>query len=335
MPAAEGPAMAERQRFAAWSAAGFLLLATSCEPGEVDPPANVTTFHPHLTADNGIVLENGLNLPNGSKLRNSIRLMNGLNLANGIQVENGLVLSNSIRLMNGVLGPAIRPPSGSDLELWIDSNPNNNLRILRYEIECALPPGTVVSASYRGYEYGHWYGVANLGPSLARGLMTEDDQEQVSSCLLARVNASGQGVMVDMLGPMTGFSTNTASDASYYSLVEAAVWGNLFASPPIAYVSSAIGTPCSTRACDAGPQGCLYNLSTQSCGPTLLYVWWTTNLRWVPEVGYVSSVTDPATGRVWHHPITTYLHERGPGEACTFNEECLSQVCNGASYTCD
>jgi hypothetical protein len=235
------------------------------------------------------------------------------------------------------------PPSGSDLELWIDSNPDNNLRILRYEIECALPSGTAVQMSYRGIDYGPWYGVANLGPSLAEGLMTDDDQEKVSSCLLARVNASGQHVIVDMMGPMAGFDSSDPETASYYSRLEALQWGNLFTSPPSMGMA---GPPCGTRACAVSASLCIFNRAyDQFCGPINVYDWladpelgsleWITKRLSLTAPYYALYVVEEPGGRMWNHPITTYIHPQASGESCTIGLECSSSACNPATGTCD
>jgi hypothetical protein len=138
---------------------------------------------------------------------------------------------------------------------------------------------------------------------------------------------------VDMLGPMPGFDANTPEDASYYSQVEAAVWGNLFSSPPSAHFSAAAGgaTPCLTRMCASGPPpACLWNSGTSSCGSTLRYTGWN-SMSWDGGGYYVASVTEPGTGRVWSYAITTYLHPGGAGEACKGVNGFTDSRCQGAS----
>jgi hypothetical protein len=332
------------------SLAGLGLAATlGCQTGLVEDGSELAVDKSALAVDNGIQLTNGLNLPNGIQLTNSIRLMNGLNLANGIQVENGMALSNSIRLMNGVAGPAIMPPSDSDLEKWIDSSPTNNLLILKDEIECALPPSVSVKVQYRGTLYGPWAGVAGLGPGWQQGLMTTDEQEAVSSCLIARVNASGQHVMVDMLGPMTGLNTVTATEQATYTYAEAFVFGNLFLPSPKAFFTplfataplSAPGFPsCQTRICSTSATTCLADPSalTPVCGVVQYYQGLVVDIAStgsspsdLPD-WYATSVTD-LTGQTWSHPITTYLHQNGSGTSCTFAHECASGVCQ-SNGTC-
>src|SRR5262249_48875754 len=145
-----------------------------------------------LEADNGIIIGNGLNLPNGFVLSNGVILSNGFVLSNGVQLSNGILLSNGINLSNGVIlsngfilsngvtltndvsGPFIAPAPGSDLEVWIDANPTNNLRTLKYLVGCALDPSVTVYVQYR--DTGYWFtGVVGFGPSWLSGPMTSWD----------------------------------------------------------------------------------------------------------------------------------------------------------------
>ena len=87
---------------------------------------------------------------------------------------------------------------------------------------------------YRGDIVPLGAGVAGLGASLQRGTMTTADQEQVSSCLLARVNAAGQHVDLDLIGYYPGF--RRPSVPATFKVREAAYFGNLFADPVRAYV---------------------------------------------------------------------------------------------------
>jgi hypothetical protein len=327
--------------------------------GEVDSegPATIPTQQ-DLTAQNGIMLANGLNLANGLTLANGATLANGLNLANGIQFANGLLLSNGLNLANGVVAPdgiagpyvfpsycasstslcvgssctAVASCTNSDLTKWIDSSPTNNLLILQYEIQCALPSTVTVRVNYRGTLYA-WAGAANLGPDWQSGLMSSASQEAVSSCLLARVNASGQHLSIDMFGPMSGLNTSSSADAPY-SFREAVVFGNLFLATPQAYLVpmgvdvSALNAhlgPCDTRACKTSANTCIN--SNNTCG-----------LVSIPALSlsfggnYIPSVT--YNGTTWNYPITTYLSQLSNGAACTFNEECGSMVCASNKAVC-
>src|SRR5262249_39218982 len=63
------------------------------------------------------------------------------------------VLFDNVSLTTGGGGSAPPPSSGgtvNGLKQWIDSNPSNNQRILRYLTECALPSGTSTRIVYNG-----------------------------------------------------------------------------------------------------------------------------------------------------------------------------------------
>ena len=64
--------------------------------------------------------------------------------------------------------------------------------------------------------------------------MTTGDQERVSSCLLARTNATGTTLDIDLLGPYRGFER--PYDPKVFKVREAAYYGNLFVSPIEAFV---------------------------------------------------------------------------------------------------
>ena len=102
-----------------------------------------------------------------------------------------------------------------------DLDPVQRTRFLRYLVECALPSGTSVRLKYRGRTEVIGTGVANLGPSLQAGVMTTGDQERVSSCLLARTNATGTTLDIDLLGPYRGF--DRPYDPKVFKVREAAV----------------------------------------------------------------------------------------------------------------
>jgi hypothetical protein len=68
-------------------------------------------------------------------------------------------------------------------------------------------------------------GAFGLGPSWLTG-MTTADQESVSACLMARINARAATVQLDLIGAFHP-SLNTPPAAGYKA--EIAVWGNLYA----------------------------------------------------------------------------------------------------------
>ena len=217
----------------------LMLASAGCAAiGDAEDPGLEETM---FAADNGIQLDNGLVLANGALLPNGTKLSNGLKLSNGIDAANGIELSNGTKLSNGITGPFYAPPAGSALEQWIDVDPPMRKRILRYLIECALPSTVEVQILYRGQLEPLGRGVGNLGPGLQAGEMTLTEQEKVSACLLARVNARGEVITIDMSGPMQdGQFDQPPAAGTPFLLPEGAFFGNLFAVEPVAYACSSV-----------------------------------------------------------------------------------------------
>jgi hypothetical protein len=229
-----------------------------------DPELEETMF----AAENGIQLDNGLVLGNGAVLPNGTKLSNGLKLSNGIDASNGIRLSNGTKLSNGITGPFYAPPAGSALEQWIDVDPPMRKRILRYLIECALPETVEVQILYRGQLEVLGRGVGNLGPGLQQGEMGTAEQQKVSACLLARVNARGELVTIDMSGPMAdGRFDQPADPDSPFLMPESAFYGNLFLAEPLAYLCADLAGPldesiCPSRSCSLIDGACTCGVMT-------------------------------------------------------------------------
>jgi hypothetical protein len=284
---------------------------------------------------NGATLPNGLNLANGLTLANGALLPNGLNLANGALLPNGALLANGVTLTNGISGPYICPAAGSDLELWIDSNPSNNLRVIKYLVSCALDPATTVVVQYRGTQYTY-EGSAALGLSWQDGSMTPDDQEAVSACLMARINVHGRVLTVDLLGPMPGLDVVTTDDTTNYPYEELTFYGNVFSPTPSAYTceGSDFGI-WSSRACHS-------NWDCDIVTPVFQ-----TDNRGLSDPSYSCSaqLTDqPATcardsrgfnincqggGSMWTHVITVRTKQAPNGHSCATNDDCITANCAG------
>jgi hypothetical protein len=312
---------------------GVLAVLTPCVAvacttvdGRPDPaPVDQTA----LVADNGLFLDNGLKLTNGADAGNGIKLTNGFDLSNGIDLPNGIKLTNGVN--------TIEPPAGSDLETWIDVDPTMRLRILRYEIECALPAATLVEVVYRdiGYTFA---GQIGLGPSWLAGQMSGREQERVSACLLARVNGRGEHLSILLLGPYPGLDSLSIAENVSYPTREATYFGNLFLDTPAAAVDGL--SDCGSRACkldvdrhtcDCGllladpPGGCEWWLNPEDVGSNLYDTACSTYLS--------------GTYTFYYNPITTRVRQREPGASCTVDQDCIyyncvSGVCGGVGATC-
>ncbi|MEE9382077.1 MAG: hypothetical protein V3V08_01520 [Nannocystaceae bacterium] len=160
--------------------------------------------------DNGLAFSNGLSFSNGLALSNGLSLSNGLAYSNGLAVSNGLAYSNGLAVSNGFLTNA------------------PGRKLVRYIVECALPAGDqIIKGNYT------FHGKVGLAPEWKTGHCDEDCQEWVSACLLARTNATGSTVSIDMRASHPAIGTGSGN--SRFTEQEAAFFGNLFANPPVAY----------------------------------------------------------------------------------------------------
>ena len=139
---------------------------------------------------------------------NGLTRVSGLDLSNGVQSDPSI---GSIDLRNeasldGMTGPFFDAPQNSVLEAWIDHDPAQAQLFLRYMVECALPEGVSVRLKYQSTANLLGIGAGNLGASLQAGQLSVDQQEKVSSCLLARTNATGNHMQIELVGHMVGCS---------------------------------------------------------------------------------------------------------------------------------
>ncbi|HEY8144156.1 MAG TPA: hypothetical protein VIG06_15830, partial [Kofleriaceae bacterium] len=268
---------------------------------------------------------------------------------------NGMNLGNGLNLGNGITGPYIAPPASSTLEKWIDADPPMRKKILRYLVECALPAYTPVQLLYRGQLETIGVGHYALGPSIESGMMTTVDQERVSACLLARVNARGEAVTIDLLGPHSGFNTASQTELDEFPFREAAFFGNLFLATPTAYTctaTAAIINTCQLRACRTAADG------TCDCGVIRLVksessVSWGNSAHCTSVWGSYASggancsvVTIPGTngfyfgactggGVRYAYPMTTRMVPVASGQLCAVNPECASGSCSTTTGRCN
>jgi hypothetical protein len=337
---------------------GAACAITAEDPSEREPIVKLESAFKN--AGNGIALPNGLNLGNGFNPGNGTSLGNGLDLSNG----SGGGLPNGIDVRNG----SIAPPSGSDLERWIDVDPTIRKRTIKYLTECALPSTKSVKLTYHGSSETYT-GALNLGPGWASGTaqMTTDEQERVSACLLSRINASGAVVTINLVGPSAsfgqGWDTRSSSENASYPQIEAAFAGNVFLNPPKAFAcgagpfSTVPANPsssddvemCGSRACDSGgSESC----TTSTCWEDPVQHHWMcrgacagiikfhTNCYDICSQAntynggdpYFYSCSDAQNSRTWTHVMTSYIVRHGYDHDCSGDWECTSQSCGTPWY---
>lgn len=103
----------------------------------------------------------------------------------------------------------------------------SGMELLSYIVSCALPEGSVVSATVGGVAH-EFHGSLGMAPAWESRGLTLSERRWVSACLLARVNAYGMSVQISMRG--TESLTPTAAEQAEYSVVEGAFYGNVFVS---------------------------------------------------------------------------------------------------------
>jgi hypothetical protein len=101
---------------------------------------------------------------------------------------------------------------------------------LSYMVGCALPDGQDISLEIDGDAYT-FHGQLGLAPEWGEedGACDEDCQRWVTACLLARVNASGEHVVISVRGQHPALTVE-AHELKDYAWREGAYYGNLFAS---------------------------------------------------------------------------------------------------------
>jgi hypothetical protein len=186
-----------------------------------------------LTSDNGLQVSNGAT-SNGVPAMNGIRLLNGV-ASNGVAsngvASNGVasngVASNGVAsngvASNGMMTNSLTITPGLPFAQWLSVDTTNRRKVLDYTVQCALPPTNTVVYTWGGVTTT-LRGAFGLGPTWLTG-MTTADQESVSACLMARINARAATVSLDLIGAFHP-SLNTPPAAGYKA--EIAVWGNLY-----------------------------------------------------------------------------------------------------------
>jgi hypothetical protein len=102
-------------------------------------------------------------------------------------------------------------------------------QMLKAMVRCAMPAGYQVYVP--GYGGGTFVGQAGLLPGWRTSSLTNAQQEIMSGCVLAHINAYGVQVEIGILGPF-----DTAPLPSGFKYMEAIFYGNLFWAGP-AYIA--------------------------------------------------------------------------------------------------
>src|SRR3569623_459241 len=103
---------------------------------------------------------------------------------------------------------------------------------MSYLVRCALPQGrsvTLKDQNGTGYTFG---GQIGLTPQWETGTCDSNCQEQISACLMAHVNTTGQHIALWLVGDNSALGWGLSSSYPYQ---EGSFFGNIFSSPPQAY----------------------------------------------------------------------------------------------------
>jgi len=160
------------------------------------------------TATTPLSSANGLSMINGLSLTNGLSSLNGLSMLNGLASVSGV--ANGVGLMTSASGRTT----------------------LAYLVRCALPAGrTIIKKDQNNVSYS-FAGQIGVAPEWETGACDATCMEEVSACMLAHVNTTGQHIAIWLDGdsPAIGWGQN-----SNYPFQEGSFFGNLFVSPPHAY----------------------------------------------------------------------------------------------------
>jgi hypothetical protein len=197
-------------------AISFAAGASACVVEDAILGGVVASSEQALQAENGLHLNNGLDLKNGLHLGDNTPLVNGLGVGHGLSTSSGLASE-----------AGLSPSAG-----FINSSAGRKL--VEYLVECALPLGHSITKTGPGRDTFTFEGRVGLAPEWETGACDEECQQWVSACLLARTNALGETVSIELVAshPAIGESR---SQPQTYTYEEAGFYGNLFANPPRAY----------------------------------------------------------------------------------------------------
>lgn len=184
---------------------------------------------------------NGLNVKNGLRFENGLRLANGELLSHGLGMDHGLSINHGLATEQGL----------SSTTGYLTSEAGQEF--IQYLVECTLPLGRSITKSDPLHGGTITFdGYVGLAPQWETAACDQACQEWVSACLLARSNALGRSISIEMVASHPAIGTRR-TQPFIYLFEEAAFHGNLFQNPPEAH------------AC-LGSGGVLSALQTRLCG---------------------------------------------------------------------
>lgn len=284
----------------------ILLSALALVACESSPNAHRTTHVPVTkprynsseppTELRGFMLSNGAPAQNGAQAVNGFMLSNRLMLSNGFMLSNGLVVVDGVTYAHRQLGLDVDHPLSTEQGLSSQYGytvHSAGQTFLKYLVECALGPNQYIVKGQKAY-----MGKVGLAPEWQNSGCGLNCQEWVTACLMARTNAQGASVMIDMRGTHPALTTAATPG---FTKQEGAFWGNVFADEPTAYACEGADVEyarsanrlCTSGAC-AGIQPTEYRTCSSACAQV------DGSFTWCPDSA--SEVAEPRIA-----VITTYL----------------------------
>ncbi len=235
---------------------GILLVASACVV-EGDGAGGTSSSEHGLVASNGMQVDNGLYADNGLLFGNDVLLQDGESVSHGLAVDHGLSIEHGLATEAGLSSTTGFLTSAAGQEL------------VRYLVECALPLGHGITKSdpIRGGTIS-FDGFVGLAPEWETGACNQGCQEWVSACLLARTNALGRPVSIELVASHPAIGSKR-TQPFVYLFEEAGFHGNLFLDPPQAHACMGTGAVLSAlqaRLCGLAPfASCGFDSLVEAC----------------------------------------------------------------------
>lgn len=286
-----------------------------------------------LTGINGLIGINGLTVDNGLTLINNKYALNGLATARGEVVpccadqQNMLACDAMARMTTQKHPAAFCAPDGLLSAKTGMMSTTDGVVTASYVVRCALPASDSITVRDFTGRLVRLNGELGLAPQWKTGFCDTTCQEWVTACLMALTNASGEHVTIELSSPAPSIGSG---HSAAFPQQEGAFYGNVFESPPHAYVCVSLdefmfmmldspGLP--RRSCKAyedllGTGSCPYKLSGL-CIPGPPEAPWFTHFldqrigicRY--DTADFGSATECSSLTVndyaWHNVVTTYL----------------------------
>jgi len=310
-----------RNTIALTATALSLSLAYGCaNSDETEDTALSAERQAYVDTVNGLRTINGLTSVNGLRTINGLRTNNGLRTINGLTTINGLRTMNGLKTMNGLSVDCLGKTLGVDCTGEPDGilsaatgmmSSDDGIATAKYMVRCALPASQGVRI--KDYTGGLVTLTGELGftPEWAEGQCDTTCQEQISACLMAFTNGTGEHIAIEMSA-----EDSAVGGSHTYRYQEAAFYGNVFNDNPQAYYCagadfagfSLVGLitlgNLEQRAC-SGYSNCPYK-NAGACNYSGLDLLGLNSRKCNFSNSAATLCAGSGTSKTWTNPVTTY-----------------------------